>query len=97
MASSPGERTRYYADVRGVEAIAKAYADRFVYDGTHSAFRRCRHGAPATDVPRDRSAVCVPNRDPVENRARGAGLAARRPPAQIRPAAAELRCVSEVA
>lgn len=66
-----GERGGYYADFGGVAPVAKALRDRFVYDGRRSAYRRRRHGAPATDLPADRFVVAVQNHDQVGNRARG--------------------------
>jgi maltooligosyltrehalose trehalohydrolase len=89
-AALTGERQGYYADFGGVAPVAKCLADRFVYDGRHSSFRRRRHGAPATDVPRDRFVVCVQNHDQVGNRARGDRLATLVPPAGRRLAAAAL-------
>jgi maltooligosyltrehalose trehalohydrolase len=70
-AALTGERSGYYADFGGVERIARALRERFVHAGAYSTYRRRRHGAPATDVPRDRFVVFVQNHDQVGNRARG--------------------------
>jgi maltooligosyltrehalose trehalohydrolase len=75
-AALTGERTGYYVDFGGVAPIAKALRDRQVYDGQRSIYRRRRHGAPATDVPRERFVVCAQNHDQVGNRALGERLAA---------------------
>jgi len=85
-----GERTGYYGDFGGVAPVAKALADRFVYDGRRSAYRRRRHGAPATDVPADRFVVFVQNHDQVGNRGHGERLAALVPLERQRLAAATL-------
>lgn len=69
-----GERGGYYADFGGAAEIAKALRDRFVLDGRYSAYRRRRHGAPATDVSADRFVVFVQNHDQIGNRAAGERL-----------------------
>ncbi len=66
-----GEQKGYYSDFGGVERIAKALRDRYVYDGRHSSHRRRRHGAPATDVSAEHFVVCIQNHDQVGNRAAG--------------------------
>jgi maltooligosyltrehalose trehalohydrolase len=85
-----GERDGYYVDFAGVDPIAKALRDRFVYDGRRSPFRRRRQGAPATDVPRERFVVCVQNHDQIGNRALGERLTTLVPPPAQRLAAALL-------
>jgi maltooligosyltrehalose trehalohydrolase len=74
-AALTGEQQGYYADFGGVAPVAKVLRDRFVYDGRRSAYRRRRHGAPATDVPGDRFVVFAQNHDQIGNRARGERLA----------------------
>ena len=66
-----GESKGYYSDFGGVVHIAKALKERFVFDGRYSAYRKRRHGAPATDVSTEHFVVCVQNHDQVGNRARG--------------------------
>jgi maltooligosyltrehalose trehalohydrolase len=66
-----GERSGYYGDFGGLETLATAMRDRFVYAGRYSAHRRRRHGAPATDVSADHFVVAVQNHDQVGNRAAG--------------------------
>jgi maltooligosyltrehalose trehalohydrolase len=85
-----GERSGYYMDYHGVEAVARAIRDRFVYAGDYSPHRGRRHGAPCHDVPGDRFVICLQNHDQVGNRATGDRLATQLSPAQARLAAALL-------
>ena len=48
-----GDRDGYYCDFGRVAQLAKAFHRPHVNDGSYSAFRRRRFGAPADDVPRD--------------------------------------------
>ncbi len=89
-AALTGERSGYYADFGGVEPVARAWAERFVYAGRYSRFRERRHGAPARDVPGDAFVVCVQNHDQVGNRAHGERLSALLAPPRLRLAAALL-------
>jgi maltooligosyltrehalose trehalohydrolase len=89
-AALTGERAGYYADFGGVAPVAECLADRFVYAGRRSAYRRRRHGAPAGDVSAARFVVFVQNHDQVGNRARGERLATLVPPPRLRLAAATL-------
>jgi maltooligosyltrehalose trehalohydrolase len=78
-----GERDGYYADFGRLAHLAKAFHRPHVQDGTYSAFRRRRFGAPADDVPPERFVVFSQNHDQVGNRALG-----DRMPRQARPLAA---------
>jgi maltooligosyltrehalose trehalohydrolase len=78
-----GERDAYYAEFGTVADLAKALARPHVHDGTYSAFRRRRFGAPAHDVPPERFVVFSANHDQVGNRAFGDRL-----PVAVRPLAA---------
>lgn len=69
-----GEQNGYYVDFGGIEPVVRSLSDRFVLSGRYSAYRRRRHGAPATDVPADRFVVFVQNHDQVGNRAAGERL-----------------------
>lgn len=71
-----GERIGYYADFGGLDHLAKAYTDGFVYDGCFSAYRGRPHGSPTPDIPAERFVVFAQNHDQVGNRARGERLAA---------------------
>jgi maltooligosyltrehalose trehalohydrolase len=65
------ERDGYYSDFGRVADLAKAFHRPHVHDGTYSAFRGQRFGAPADDVPADRFVVFSQNHDQVGNRALG--------------------------
>ncbi|MFZ0971740.1 MAG: malto-oligosyltrehalose trehalohydrolase [Solirubrobacteraceae bacterium] len=78
-----GDLDGYYADFGSVADLAKCWHRPFVHDGTYSAFRRRRFGAPADDVPPERFVVFDQDHDQVGNRAFGDRL----PPA-ARPLAA---------
>jgi maltooligosyltrehalose trehalohydrolase len=71
-----GERTGYYEDFGGLDQLAKAYTDGFVYDGGFSTYRRRPHGSPSTDIPAGRFIVFAQNHDQVGNRAWGDRLGA---------------------
>ena len=77
------ERDGYYSDFGRVADLAKAYHRPHVHDGTYSAFRRRRFGAPADDVPVEKFVVFSQNHDQVGNRAFG-----DRMPRRARPLAA---------
>jgi maltooligosyltrehalose trehalohydrolase len=85
-----GERDGYYADYNGVDDLARAFNDRFVYTGQHSRFRGRRHGVPARGVPRDHFVVFAQNHDQVGNRAGAERLSSLVEPAAGRLAAAML-------
>jgi maltooligosyltrehalose trehalohydrolase len=85
-----GERNGYYADYGGIDAVAQALREPFVFAGEHSAFRRRKHGAPSTGVPRKRFVVSIQNHDQVGNRATGDRLTSTLSPEQLRLAAALL-------
>ncbi|HUG05196.1 MAG TPA: malto-oligosyltrehalose trehalohydrolase [Candidatus Limnocylindria bacterium] len=83
-----GERSGYYADFAGVDDVARALRDGFVYTGQRSAFRGRRHGAPVTDRPPAQLVVASQNHDQVGNRANGDRIATLVPPAALTVAAA---------
>jgi maltooligosyltrehalose trehalohydrolase len=66
-----GERGCHYADFGRLADLAKALRSVFVYDGRRSAFRRRRHGRPATGLPGWRFLGYLQNHDQIGNRARG--------------------------
>ncbi len=66
-----GERGGYYADFGGIEHMARAFADGFVYSGQYSGYRRRRHGNPTRHLPAVRFVVFAQNHDQVGNRMRG--------------------------
>ncbi len=78
-----GERDGYYADFGLLRDLAKAYRRPFAHDGTYSAYRRRRFGAPAGDRAPAQFVVFCQNHDQVGNRALGDRL-----PVQVRALAA---------
>ncbi len=78
-----GDLDGYYADFGSVADLAKCWHRPFVHDGTYSAFRHRRFGAPADDVPPERFVVFDQDHDQVGNRAFGDRL-----PPEARPLAA---------
>jgi maltooligosyltrehalose trehalohydrolase len=77
------DRDGYYAEFGQIAQLAKALRRPHVHDGSYSAFRRRRFGAPADDVPPERFVVFSQNHDQVGNRAYG-----DRMPTSVRPLAA---------
>jgi maltooligosyltrehalose trehalohydrolase len=69
-----GETSGYYSDFGGMEPVAKALRDSFVYDGAFSKGRKRPHGAPAKDVPQHRFLGYAQTHDQVGNRAQGERL-----------------------
>ncbi len=69
-----GERSGYYADFGGVEAVAEALRSPFAWPGEYRAFRGRRHGRPAPDLGPERFVVCAQNHDQVGNRPLGERL-----------------------
>lgn len=66
-----GEREGYYGDFGGIGHLARAFTDGFVYSGQYSAYRKRRHGNPASHLPAERFVVFAQNHDQVGNRMRG--------------------------
>lgn len=66
-----GERDGYYADFGGLEPMARAFKEGFVYSGQYSVFRRRRHGNRSRHLPAGKFVVFAQNHDQVGNRMRG--------------------------
>ena len=66
-----GEQTGYYADFNGLEHLAKAYCDAYVYDGQYSAHRQKTFGVKAENNPGSQFIVFSQNHDQVGNRMLG--------------------------
>jgi maltooligosyltrehalose trehalohydrolase len=64
-----GERDGYYQDYGGLDRLARAINDGFVFQGEYSKFRGRRHGADSRSVPTDHLVVFAQNHDQVGNRA----------------------------
>jgi len=69
--SAGEERTGYYADFDGLNHLAKAYRDAYVYDGQYSPHRQKRFGVRAEDNPGQQFVVFSQNHDQVGNRMLG--------------------------
>lgn len=69
-----GDTRGYFADYGGVEQLAKAITESFVYDGAYSAHRGRRHGNSAADLPGERFVICVQNHDQIANGSQGRRL-----------------------
>lgn len=66
-----GERNGYYSDFNGIEHLAKAYRDAYVYDGFYSEHRKKTFGNKATGHPGKQFVVFSQNHDQVGNRMLG--------------------------
>jgi maltooligosyltrehalose trehalohydrolase len=68
--TATGERTGYYSDFNGIEDLAKAYKDAYVYDGQYSEHRNRNFGV-TTKNPGQQFIVFSQNHDQVGNRMLG--------------------------
>jgi len=62
------ERNGYYEDFSGVEDLARAYRDGFIYAGQYSTFRQKRHGTSTHDLRAEHFVVFSQNHDQIGNR-----------------------------
>ena len=69
-----GETDGYYADFQGLEDVARALRDGYVYQGQYSPHRGRRHGRPPKGVDADQIVVSAQNHDQIGNRAQGERL-----------------------
>jgi maltooligosyltrehalose trehalohydrolase len=69
-----GEKDGYYQDFGGTGQFAKSIAERFVYSGQYSLYRRRRHGNSAAGRPARQFVVFAQNHDQVGNRMFGERL-----------------------
>jgi maltooligosyltrehalose trehalohydrolase len=69
-----GERSGYYEDFGGLEHLARALREAFVYAGAVSRHRRRPHGRAPRDIPGWRFIVAAQNHDQIGNRAGGERL-----------------------
>jgi maltooligosyltrehalose trehalohydrolase len=69
-----GETGGYYGDFRGLEDVATALRDGYVYQGQYSVYRGRRHGRAPTDVAAHQLVVSAQNHDQIGNRAQGERL-----------------------
>lgn len=66
-----GERTGYYEDFNGLEHLARAYKNAYVFDGQYSPHRKKIFGKKALSNPGDQFVVFSQNHDQVGNRMGG--------------------------
>ena len=69
-----GESGGYYADFHGLEDVATALRDGYVYQGQYSEHRRRRHGRPPSGLAAHQLVVSAQNHDQIGNRAQGERL-----------------------
>jgi maltooligosyltrehalose trehalohydrolase len=84
------EKLGYYADFGGVDQVAEALREPFVYSGSFSPHRRRRHGGSSEGLAREKFVVALQNHDQIGNRATGDRLSTSLSPDQLRLAAALL-------
>lgn len=65
------KREGYYSDFSGIEDLAKAYTDAYVYDGQYSEQRQKRFGSPIGDRAGQQFVAFSQNHDQVGNRMLG--------------------------
>ena len=83
-----GEQTGYYEDFHGIEDLARAFRNGFVYTGEYSKYRGRRHGNSSKKIPGEGLIVFAQNHDQVGNRLLGDRLAQTASFEQLKLAAA---------
>jgi maltooligosyltrehalose trehalohydrolase len=83
-----GEQTGYYEDFHGIEDLARAFRNGFVYTGEYSKYRGRRHGNSSEKIPGEGLIVFAQNHDQVGNRLLGDRLAQTASFEQLKLAAA---------
>ena len=81
------ETDGYYADFQGLEDVAAALRDGYVYQGQYSAHRGRRHGRAPTGVLPQQFIVSAQNHDQIGNRAQGERLSMLLEPWQLKAVA----------
>ncbi|WP_159473806.1 malto-oligosyltrehalose trehalohydrolase [Dyadobacter sp. 3J3] len=69
--SSGQEKSGYYSDFNGIQSLAKAYRDAYVYDGAYSDHRKKKFGIKAKENTGEQFVVFSQNHDHVGNRMLG--------------------------
>ena len=82
------EKNGYYQDYSGIEDLAAAYRDGFVYAGQYSKFRHKHYGKSSQQIPAKHFVVFAQNHDQVGNRVLGDRLSHTLNFAQLQLAAA---------
>ncbi|MEO5725283.1 MAG: malto-oligosyltrehalose trehalohydrolase [Ilumatobacteraceae bacterium] len=85
-----GERSGYYSDFEGVDDLADAIANVYVFRGRFAPTRGRTHGRSVGDMDRSRFVCFAQNHDQIGNRATGERLAHLLSPARTEIAAALL-------
>jgi maltooligosyltrehalose trehalohydrolase len=83
-----GETSGYYLDYHGLEDVAKALREGYVYQGQYSAHRQRRHGKPPRGLRADQIVVSAQNHDQIGNRAQGERLSMLLPVPKLKAIAA---------
>jgi maltooligosyltrehalose trehalohydrolase len=83
-----GETVGYYVDFNGVEDVAMALRDGYVYQGQYSSHRGRRHGRPPFEIRPEQLIVNSQNHDQIGNRAKGERLSMLLTPVQLKAVAA---------
>jgi maltooligosyltrehalose trehalohydrolase len=83
-----GETVGYYTDFNGIEDVAMALRDGYVYQGQYSSHRRRRHGRPPFAVKPEQLVVSSQNHDQIGNRAQGERLSMLLTTVQLKAVAA---------
>jgi maltooligosyltrehalose trehalohydrolase len=65
------ETTGYYLDFGSLGHFCKALSQAYVYDGSYSQYRKCRHGRAPIGLDGDRFLAYLQNHDQIGNRALG--------------------------
>jgi len=69
-----GETAGYYEDFQGLQDVATALRDGYVYQGKYSVHRGRRHGRPPVGIEPRQLVVSAQNHDQIGNRAQGERL-----------------------
>jgi maltooligosyltrehalose trehalohydrolase len=83
-----GEKVGYYMDFNGIEDVAMALRDGYVYQGQYSRHRKRRHGRQPFEVRPDQLIVNSQNHDQIGNRAKGERLSMLLTPIQLKAVSA---------
>jgi maltooligosyltrehalose trehalohydrolase len=83
-----GETEGYYADFHGLQDVATALRDGYVYQGKYSVHRGRRHGRPPLGVEPQQLVVSAQNHDQIGNRAQGERLSMMLSVSQLKAIAA---------
>jgi maltooligosyltrehalose trehalohydrolase len=83
-----GETVGYYMDFNGIEDLAMALRDGYVYQGQYSIHRKRRHGRQPFAVRPDQLIVNSQNHDQIGNRAKGERLSMLLTPIQLKAVSA---------